>query len=92
MDAVWNCIPTVYSVVMDSFSSSNQDFSFKAVVKGVWGGGGVAPETTSEAEKTYFFFQYIYLLRNIFNYNYLIFCLFLIILKKIFLTKKLYQN
>ena len=38
-DSAWNCIPTVYSVVMGLYFFSNQDFSAKGVVKGVcvWG-------------------------------------------------------
>ena len=31
-DSAWNCIPTVYSVVMESSFFSNQDFSAKGVV------------------------------------------------------------
>ena len=50
-DSAWNCIPTVYSVVMGSYFFSNQDFSAKGVVKGVCV-CGVAPETTPEAEKS----------------------------------------
>ena len=49
-DSAWNCIPTVYSVVMGLYFFSNQDFSAKGVVKGVCV-CGVAPETTPEAEK-----------------------------------------
>ena len=52
-DSAWNCIPTVYSVVMGSSFFSNQDFSAKGVVKGVCV-CGVAPETTPEAEKSRF--------------------------------------
>ena len=49
-DSAWNCIPTVYSVVMGSSIFSNQYFSAKGVVKGVCV-CGVAPETTPKAEK-----------------------------------------
>ena len=41
-DSAWNCIPTVYSVVMGQSFFSNQDFSAKGVVKGVCE-CGVAP-------------------------------------------------
>ena len=38
-DSAWNCLPTVYSVVMGLSFVSNQDFSAKGGVKGVcvWG-------------------------------------------------------
>ena len=49
-DYAWNCIPSVYSVVMRLSFFSNLDFSAKGVVKGVFV-CRVAPETTPKTEK-----------------------------------------
>ena len=52
-DSAWNCLPTVYSVVMGLSFVSNQDFSAKGGVKGVCV-CGVAPADPPEAEKSRF--------------------------------------
>jgi hypothetical protein len=51
-DSAWNCIPTVYSVVMGSSFFLTKTFQLRE-----WSGScvcvcGVAPETTHEAEKS----------------------------------------